>query len=181
MWTLCHIPRTAGTSLKRTHPTVVHQHDPHATAHQLRRYCGVAGPIFAVLRDPIDRAVSLYHVQHSEVATPARFLTWLEGCLKGKNDLHGLPNGLPWWAPAARYVTEPKTGELVVDKLLRFEDVIAGRAMEALSLPVGALAGRDKALSPVQIDEKRLYSDWPGVREACEELYAEDFTLRARL
>lgn len=179
-WTLCHIPRTAGTSLKEAYPAVIHQHDPHATAWQLRA-AGVQGSIFAVLRDPFQRALSLYRVQTSPDDSPQGFVSWLRSAAHGKALAnHSLPNGLPNWAPQARYVLDA-AGTVCVDRLLLWEDVVTWGLL-SLGDPMlpgiepGGVPHRQRGVS----DREGMYRQWPGAVGLCREVYWRDYELRSQ-
>lgn len=178
-WTLCHLPRCAGTSLKEAYPSVTHDHDPHATAWQLRA-AGVRGPIFAVLRDPFQRALSLYRVQTDPDDSPQGFVSWLRAAARGKAlPNHSLPNGLPNWAPQSRYVLDPVTGDVCADRLLLWEDVVT---WGLLSLGDPALPG----IEPGGVPHRQrgasgtdgIYRQWPGAVGLCREVYWRDYELR---
>lgn len=159
---LCHIPRTSGTALKEAYPEIVHQHDPHATASQLRRLG--CTELFSIIRNPAHRAVSLYRVQNDPYATPQGFLAWLRAALRGKGRV--MANGLPWWAPAVRYVDAGT-------RLVRYEDLPG--AMASLGLDVRAYPVF-KELAPGRYAREEFLG-YDGVVEAVLELYREDYVL----
>lgn len=187
------IPKTAGTSLFKMldcplyhtlqgvkcgfpqRGTVTFGHMDYARlieeGHVSRDFAGRAFT-FAVVRDPYDRVISLYHYlrEMNRVKGDLSFQEFIQGIHDGRVNDIGIHNGKGWshCNPQVRWMKDVR-----VDRIIRFEELSGEMpdlgeriGIPGLTLPHLNKSGRDRTID---------YFEDPEVLQIVSDFYKEDF------
>ena len=103
-----HVPRTGGQAVRTA--LGLSMHEMHLTAAELRRRHGKGLQVFTFVRDPWDRAVSIYAFLHRQrEVTPAGFRAWVAGgmlhpCGRPATLYEGTPYAVDVIAPQVEFI-----------------------------------------------------------------------------
>lgn len=137
-----HINKTAGQSIERALGWQKHPESDHRTAHQYKEKLGHKFEkmfVFSVVRNPYDKMVSMYHGRKQLLGSKRpqniNFTEWVKK-VNTTNPLHpaiikGTTNQLGWIASprwkwdetTKRYKNKPSEVNLLVDYIIRFENL----------------------------------------------------------
>lgn len=179
-----HIPKTAGTSVN---DALYGRGMPHFRAEDVKK---VLGPrydellSFAVVRDPLERAVSSYLFARSGGShdVPMRrsaklyqsdvFATFDSFVFEWLSQVDLMEQDFVFH-PQYRYVCEGET--LIVDELLPFHDLQAG--LDALGQQLGRTVSLPRRNETRPGGTRGLLEVCPGTRKAVEQVYAADYEI----